>query len=519
MLRIRSTIACFVVLVAGVVAGCGGGGGSSSSGSDLANLASPGSVVFLEAQLQPKGELKTNVESLGKRLVGTSDVGEFILSKLEESGGAHAKSLDFATEVEPWLGEKGAIAFEGFEGGEFSEPIVAVQAKNTKEAQAFLEKQASEQKPSKNVTYEGVEFMVGGPEENALGVVGDTVLFANSEKEFKTAIDASQGESLGDEDRFQSTMSAATTNSLADIYVDLGAIVEDSKGEIGPQMLQALESTGIDPEEATAVASVIPGAEQIEIDINSESGGTEATGGAPKLLGSMPAGAFAATSFADFGEQFEKAVDNLDEKGIPPEVGPGELKSDLEQAGVDIDKIAASLDEGAVFVEGNSKASLGGALVVTAKSSEAAKAIGSLGTLLRAARVPGVTVIHSQASGFSISSSVLGKRPLVVIGNGDRIAVGYGLAQALNGLNAGSGPSLSGTAGYKAAVAALGKTPISGYVDGPGALQLAEALVPRSKTEFWEAVPYLKKVTYIAIGAGSGSGDSATAKLIAGIGK
>jgi hypothetical protein len=49
-------------------------------------------------------------------------------------------------------------------------------------------------------------------------------------------------------------------------------------------------------------------------------------------------------------------------------------------------------------------------------------------------------------------------------------------------------------------------------------LRLAEALVPRSKTDFWEAVPYLKKVSYIGLGAGS-SDELATAKLIAGIGK
>jgi hypothetical protein len=520
MLRIRSTIFCLAVLVGVVIAGCGGGGGSSSSSSsELASLASPGSVVFLEAQLQPKGELKANVEAAGKRLVGTSDVGEFILTKLEESGGAHAKSIDFATEVEPWLGEKGAIGFESFEDGEFSEPIVAVETTNPKESQAFLDKQASEQKPSTDVTYKGVEFTVGGPEKSALGVVGKTVLFANSEKEFKAAVDASQGESLGGEDSFQNTMANATKNSLADIYVDLGGIITNSKGEIDPQMLQALESTGIDPEEATAVASVIPGAGQIEVDVSSEASSTGARGGAPKLLGSLPANSFAATSFADFGEQFEAAVDNLDEEGIPPEVGPGELKSDLEQAGVNIDKIAASLDEGAIFAEGDSKASLGGALVVTAKSSEAADAIGSLGGLLRAARVPGVTVVKGKASGFSISSSVLGKRPLVVVGKGDRIAVGYGLAQALTGLDAGSGPTLSGTADYKAAVAALGKTPISGYVDGSAALRLAEALIPRSKTEFWEAVPYLKKITYVGIGTASGGDSTTTAKLIAGIGK
>ena len=41
-------------------------------------------------------------------------------------------------------------------------------------------------------------------------------------------------------------------------------------------------------------------------------------------------------------------------------------------------------------------------------------------------------------------------------------------------------------------------------------------MVPRSKTDFWEAVPYLKKISYIGVGAQI-NGDLATAKLIAGV--
>ena len=42
--------------------------------------------------------------------------------------------------------------------------------------------------------------------------------------------------------------------------------------------------------------------------------------------------------------------------------------------------------------------------------------------------------------------------------------------------------------------------------------------MPSDEEGFREAKPYLTKVDYLAIGAGS-SGDLATAKLIAGIGK
>ena len=521
MVKIRYSIPVLAAIVALLIAGCGGSSDSSSSGSELANLASPGSLVFAEGQLQPKGELKQNVDSVAKAFTGGEGLGQFVISELESSARQDGESLDFAKEVEPWLGEHGAVAFDHLDAGELSEPLIAIETTNTTEAQSFIDKRAGQGKnPSKDVSYEGVEFKVGGPEDNAVGLIGETVVLAQSEREFKAAVDASKGESLGGEDRFQNTIANASNGSFADIYVDIGGILEESEdGETKEQAKGVLQATGIDSEEATAVASVIPQSNQIVVDLSSELNGKEAPAGdASKLLGSLPANSFAAVSAADFSEQLKEAIDNLDEEGSPPDLKPGELKSSLEQAGIDLDKIAGSLEEAAVFAEGNSLSSLDGALVVTSKSSEAADAIASLGTLLRAAHVPGITAVSGKASGFSIRSDTLGNKPVVVVAEGSRIAIGYSLAPALAVLNGGSGATLSSTSGYKSAVSALGKTPISAYVDGPAALQLAEALVPRSKTDFWEAVPYLKKITYIGIGRGAND-EVATAKLIAGIGK
>jgi hypothetical protein len=520
MVKIRYAIPVLALIAALFAAGCGSSSDGSSSGSALADLASPGSVVFVEGQLQPKGALQQNTDSVAKRFTGEG-LGDFVISELENSARQDGESFDFAGEVEPWLGEKGGVAFERIVDGELSEPLIAIETKNVKATQDFVDKRTKESsEPSKGVSYEGVDFQVGGSEDNAIGVIGETLVLADSEKEFKAAVDASQGDSLGGEDRFQETVDAASNGSLADIYVDVGGIVEQSEDKIDEQTQGVLESAGIDTSDATAVASVIPQSDQIEVELSSDLGGEKAPAGdASKLLGSMPASSFAAFSFSEFNEQLEDAIDSLDEEGNPPDLEPGELKSAAKQAGLDLDKIAASLEDGAVFVEGSNRDSLAGAMVVNADSSEVADAIGSLGTLLRGARVPGITVLSGKANGFSIRSDELGGKPLVIAAKDDRIAIGYGAAPALAGLNAGSGgPTLSGTSGYKAAVAALGKTPISAYVDGPAALRLAEALVPRSKTDFWEAVPYLKKVSYIGLGSGSG-GELATAKLIAGIGK
>jgi len=520
MLKVRHSIPVLLAIVATLaVAGCGGGSSSSgsSSASDLASIAAPGSLVFVEGQLTPKGELKTNVDAVANKLAGVEDLGDFIVSELESSAKADGESFDFATEVEPWLGDRGGIAFERLVDGELSEPLIAVESTNPEATQTFVNKRTgASSEPSKDVSYEGVDFKVGGSEDNAIGLIGKSLVLANSEKEFKAAVDASDGESLADEDRFQNAIAAASKGSFADIYVDVGGIIKQSGDRIDPQARELLESSGIDPSEATAVASVIPHSEQIQVDLSSDLGGEKApSGDVSDLLGSLPANSLAAFAFSGFGEQLEEAIDRLDEAGIPPDLKPNELKSTLSQAGVDLDKIAASLEDAAIFVEGSSRSDLGGAMVISASNSEAADAVASLGTLLRSAGVPGLTAVSGKASGFSVHSPELGKKPIVVVAKGSRIAIAYGLAPALQGLS-GSAAALSNSPNYKAAVAALGKTPISAYVDGPAALGLAEALVPRSKSEFWEARPYLKKISYIGIGSGTNE-ELATAKLIAGL--
>ena len=522
MLKIRYSIPVFAAIVALFVVGCGssGGGSSSGGGGELADLATPGSLVFVEGQLQPTGELQQNVDSVAKSFTGGEGLGDFVISELESSARAEGQSLNFAKEVEPWLGERGGVAFERIDAGELSEPLIAIETKNVSAAQGFINKHAAQGKnPAKDASYEGINFKVGGLEDNAVGIIDEAVVLAGSEKEFKAAVDASKGDSLGGEDRFEKAIANASSGSLADVYLDVGGIVTQSEDEIDTPTKELLQTAGIEPDDATAVASVIPESNLIVVDLSSELGGEQApTGDASELLGSLPADSIAAFSSAGFSEQLEEAIDSLDETGVPPDLEPGELKSALEQAGIDLDKIAASLEEAAVFVTGTDRNSLGGAMVVISKSSEAADAIGSLGTLLRAARVPGVTIVSGKASGFSISGKGLGNKPVVFAAKGDRIAVGYGLDSAITGLNAGTGATLAGTSEYKAAVSALGKTPISAYVAGPAALRLAEALVPRSKTDFWNAVPYLKKISYIGIGRASND-EVATAKLIAGVAK
>lgn len=507
----------------GLLAGCGGEG--SSSGADPVDVAPAGAVLYIEGVVQPAGKLKLNVEAVVEKVSGKEDLVGYYIGLAEVSANEGTEPFDFEKEIQPWLGERIGFAFRRFDGDEPTGGVAAVQTTAPDATAEFVDGHANlllETSRSDDVedkSYEGVDYKLDSDGGDVVGIVGDLLVFSEEEKDFKAAVDASAGDSLGDEDRYQQAIEGSTEGSLADVYVDVGGLLDASGDEIDPQARQVLEGAGIDPSDATAVASVVPGSDTVEIDISSDLAGEEPPSGDPsKLLGTLPADSFAAFGVAGFGEQLREAVDSLDESGIPGEIPPNKLKSSLKEAGVDLDQISGSIEDAGVFAQGASENALGGALVLTTdESKQAANTVSNIGLLLRASNTPGVTAVTGKASGFSVRDEELGRKPLVVVAKGDRIAIAYGLPAALQGV-AGGGKTLSALPAYKEAVASLGGTPIAAFVDGPAALALAKALVPKSEEGFGQAVPYLGKIASLALGSSS-EGDLATAKLIVGLEK
>jgi hypothetical protein len=499
-----------------LLAGCGGGG---SSGAQVAELAPPGAPVFVEGTLRPSGELKSNVDAIAKQVAGVNNLGEYVVEKLESLAQEDGEPFDYEKEVEPWLGDRGGIFFEQLEGEDFNGTGMIIESTDTEETQEFIESQVEESDSYRSASYKGVAYEVGGGMNSAIGVVGDFFVYGEDEKVFREIIDASNGDSLAAEDTFSKAISAASDGSLADVYVDVGKLIDQSGGQIDPTARQILVNAGIDPSEATAVASIVPGSDQVAVEFSSDLAGQEApTGDASSLLGELPGDAFAGIAVSGFGKQLNEAIDSLDEQGIPGTIPPRQLKTGLKQLGIDLEGLADSVQDGGVFATGNSESSLGGALVLSTKGSNATDTVSSIVTLLRSAHVGGVSVLGGKYAGFSVHSAEIGNKPLVVAAKEGRLVIGYGLPATLDGLLAekGKGKTLSEDPAYSDAVASLGDTPIAGFADGPAALSLADALIPSSDGGFEEAKKYLKSIRFLALGSAS-QGELATAKLIVGL--
>lgn len=505
-------------LVAVLVAGCGGSS-DSSSGTDPATVAPADATVFGDFALRPEGETKKNIEALAKTLGGVDDLGGLIAEELEKSSAESGEEFDFEKEVEPWLGEEGGFFLKGYKNENFEEIGAAFQTSNEDEAREFVDKQVEgKSEGAKSGSYNGVDYKVEEDETGTtMGVFDGLVVFAQSEAIFKSMVDASEGENLAGEKTFTDAIGNVPDESAADVYVDIGGLIEEAGNEIDANTQTFLDSVGIEPKEATAVASLVPNSDNVEVDVSSNvSGDNPPSGDASELLGSLPGTSVGALASAEFGKRFNEGIEKIDEEGIPGEVPPHQLKKSLKEAGVDLESIANSIGDVGVYVTGNSEKTMAGALVMEAESdTQAANTVSNVGLFLRKAGVPGVTKISEGATGFSIRSPELGRQPVVVAAKGSRIVIGYSIASALSAFDE-SGKTLSDNAGFKAAESALGSTPIAAFVDGHSALTLASALVPPGDEEFREAKKYLSKIEYLAIGSEASDG-LATAKLIVGV--
>ncbi len=509
-----SLVLSSAAVAAFAIAGCGG---SSSGSDDPASLAPADAPVFVEATIRPKGDLKTNIESISKNLAGISDPGTLIVNQIDAGIADSGEKMSFEDDIQPWLGEKGGLFLQNFDGQNFSGVGAVVETTSTSEASDFVDKLAqTSNSPVTQGSYEGVDYTTDSGDGTTVGVVEDFLVLTEDKQTFEAVVDTSKGDSLADESKYTDALSNAPENSLADVYVNIGALIDAAGSQVDKQVLDFYNSLGYDLSDSTALASVAVGSDQIEIDASTDAGGGIDAAGLTDFVGSFPAGSWAAFASPDVGEQVKKIVDSFDQNGIPGSVPPGKFKSTMSQVGIDLDKIASSIGDIGLFVEGTGRSDLGGAVVIEATDPQAAAdTVNKLTDLLRRSGMSGLQTVPG---GFSITDpQEIGPQPVVVATKGDRIVIGYGQAASQQALSGGSGQTLDSNPAFSDAAKSLGGTDLSGFVDIATVLRLAESMGAGSDPDYQQAKPYLDKLDFAAIGAGT-SGDLTTSKVVLKIG-
>ena len=474
--------------------------------------------------VRPEGETKTNIEALAKKIAGIDDLGDLIVDRTRRTPPpTTAKSSTSKRKSSPGSAKRPASSCRNTT--ERTSKATAPRSQTTDEERSRrIRRQADRSRATKRSTdgsYEGVDFKVQ-EDENARSA--SSTACSSSPKTKRSSSRWStppNGENLGRRRRLHRRHRRRPRRQRRR-RLRRHRRPDRRSGRRDRRRNRSSSSTplGIEPDEATARRQP---RSRLRTRSRSTSAPTSAArtrprGDASELLGSLPGTARSPPSpRPNSASASTKAIDQIDEDGIPGEVPPNQLKKTLKEAGIDLESIPGSIGDVGVFVTATAKQPRrrpGARNRRRDRSEEHRLQHRPLPALQPAP--PASPRSTAKRSGFSIRSP---NSAASRSSSPPRAAASRSATASPRRCSAfeESGKTLADSAAYKEAASALGSTPIAVFVDGPSALKLANALVPAGDEGFEEAKPYLQKIDYLALGS-EASGDLATAKLIVGVG-
>jgi hypothetical protein len=501
------------------IAGCGDSSSNSSSagnaGADPAALLPASAPVYVEAQVQPTGDLKANATTVAGKILRTGDPGGKIVGLIDK--GAKDDGTTYEQDIKPWLGRRAGLAVTGVgAGGKDVDLIAAIASKDDDAAQKFVDSR----KGGADREYRGVKYRVKAGDDLAAAVVDHAVLIG-TERGFKSAIDARSGDTLASSATFKKARQTVGTDGLGFVYADPGRFFDlaagatAGKAPVDAAQLKMFKGllTGSGLQSVAAKLDVASNALRIDaaaIGIKTKVG----SGDGPGAAAAVPAGSWLSVGVGDVGGTITKAIASLGDSGMTGGMDPATLLQGLQsQFGIDVEKDLLSwMGDAALFVRGTSIDALGGALVVKSKDPAASrKATGTLRKLLTGLDVKTVALSGpgtSGAEGFSID---VGELPagIQIAAKDDKFVIAYGKDALADALDASS--TLGDSEPFKTAAGLLDGAKPSLFVDTPQVVKLLSS-VAGDDEDFLEAKPTLEVFGPAAAGMSS-DGDVTRLKI------
>jgi hypothetical protein len=510
--------ASLAALAALALTGCGS---EEPEPADLAASVPVDAQLYVESVLRPEGAQRDALESSLSLLLDTDDPGALITRKLNEEAAEDDSKITYEADVEPWLGERGAVFVSDFfpdgdpaRGTDDESGALLADVTDQEAAQRFIDKAAAEEASATDASYEGVDYLLlededeDDDEPTAAGLVGDHVVFG-SEEALQDIVDVEAGSpSLAGDEAFGATR-GESSETAASLYADVPAIIEaaDAAGELSGSDKKAVDFfAGIADEPLAATAEAAPDGFGLEISYGEAEVPFLAAAEESELLPELPEDAWFAAGFSELGEaigSFFRQAEDFGLAGVEVEQAEREFRSNY---GLSLEEFYAPLGDGALFASGRGVFGTGGGLVVEAETRDAAAEV--VASLRRQSVRTGESVRPlagggSQVEGFSL---VIPDAPGTInfAAREDRVVIAYGDDAAASALE--PEDTLRSNEEFAAATRALGEEfDVALYLDfGPVSelLDLAAAADPSIQ----EAQRYLEALDFVIAGSASEAG-------------
>jgi hypothetical protein len=520
---IRRLLVPLALVASGWLAACGGGSGSGG-GADPAAAVPPGVPFYAEVVLRPSGDARDGALAAAGKILHTSDPEAKIRSLLQQAFAADGMKVDFAKDIEPWVGDRAGAWFSlPARAGAHPGGALVLAVRNADLARAKIDELARRNGEKLAPRTSGAHDYEVAPDGTAVAVEGDYAI-VGSEGEVKRGMATLDGDGLAKQDRYVKAIEPLQSNRLAQYYVDMKALI-DAAARTAPSRhatwgpFEALLSGAIAG--GAQAASFSADADRLTLESVVKGGGGLAgpllalTGlSASPLLGKLPGDAWGALAVPKTGSSLRTVYGTF--AGM---LGGVAISEQLRREyGIDIEQDVFSwMGDAGMFVRGTSVETVDGALVVEA--TDQAKATLAFGKLVGLARTrggldPQPIKVDGADAAFSMALPQATKPLVVARGNG-RVVAAYGTGAAAAGLSAPD--TLGGSDTMTLARDALDGTADPTLVVAVAPLlALAESAGASRDPDYQKAKPYLQPFSVIATGSKQ-DGDTTRTRLAVGL--
>jgi hypothetical protein len=491
-------------------AACGG----DDEGADVpasASLAPADAPVFGEATVRPEGDEAEAAESALSKLLNTDDPGGFLVEQIDTQLTEDDTGITYSEDIEPWLGQEAGLFFTTF--ADEPDGAAVVEVTDEAAAQATVEKvEQAEGSRGTDESYEGVDYTVYEG-DSAVGFV-DSFLVAGTEAGFRDAVDASNGESLADDDTYADEIATAPDDSLATLYADvpsvLDRLVED--GEITDRQRQETTERVGAPLQGPALAALTAAEDNLAFQVAGQAGDTPEPEESP-FLREVPADSWLAFGVDNVGEHLGDSLQDL-------EVSNGYAQIDIDEAteellGTGLSELTSWIGDVGGYASGTSIFGLGTALELETTDEDAsASMLDSLQRSLSQIRSLRIEPLEGDEPGFTVSPSDAPVQ-IVVVQREGRVVAGLGEKSIDAVLE--PDETLDSSDAFGSATDALGDDfAASFFLDFEPMLELFESVGADDDPDFQSAQPYLDHLDYVVTGQRR-EGDRNVMRLVLGL--
>jgi Protein of unknown function (DUF3352) len=512
-----------------VVAACGSASGSGGS-ADPAAAVPPHVPFYAEVVLRPQGDARDGALAAAGKILQTSDPAGRIRSLLQQIASSDGTKVDFAKDVEPWLGDKAGLWASAPARPDGSPGVgLAIAVRDADQARKSIDALAARNGMKLAPRKSGSHDYEVAPDHTAVAVEGDYAIIG-SEGEVRRGLATLDGDGLAAQGSYKRAIAPLESDRLAHYYLDLKTLFDaalradpSASSQLGPFGGLVSGTLAGGPQAGSFTAD----GDRLTIESVMQGGGGifgqlfALTGlHASPLLAQLPGDAWGAVAVPKLGQTVGTLFSRL-----AGAFGGAALTQQLrQQYGIDLEQDVFSwIGDAGLFVRGTRADAVDGALVLQA--TDEGKAAAAFGKFIGLARTrggldPQPIRIDGADTAFAIARPNAGagpasKQPVVLAHGNGRVVAAFGKAAAAAALSSehtfGDSEAMS-----QARDALDGKADPALVVAIPPVLALAEASGSASDPDYQKAKPYLQAFDVVTSGSKQ-DGDTLRSWLAAGL--